>query len=70
MNGFALAYREQQQLFLFDKTYLGTTLFKVGGLCHIVVSVHSPVLPKPGGRVDSHPVPSCFACLAALVLRT
>lgn len=31
MNGFALTYREQQQLFLFDNTYLGATLFKVGG---------------------------------------
>ena len=32
MNPFALAYREQQQLFLFDKTYLLGTLLKVGGL--------------------------------------
>lgn len=32
MNRFALAYREQQQLFLFDKTYLLGTLLKVGGL--------------------------------------
>ncbi len=31
MNRFALAYREQQQLFLFDKTYLTGTLCKVGG---------------------------------------
>lgn len=29
---FALAFREQQQLFLFDKTYLVQTLFTVGGL--------------------------------------
>ena len=32
MNRFALAYREQQQLFLFDKTYLLGTILKVGGL--------------------------------------
>ena len=32
MNPFALAYREQQQLFLFDKTYILGTLLKVGGL--------------------------------------
>lgn len=32
MNRYALAYREQQQLFLFDKTYLLGTLLKVGGL--------------------------------------
>lgn len=32
MNRFALAYREQQQLFLLDKTYLLGTLLKVGGL--------------------------------------
>lgn len=32
MNPFALAYREQQQLFIYDKTYLYGTLFKVGGL--------------------------------------
>ena len=31
MNRFALAFREQQQLFLWDKTYLAGTLFKVGG---------------------------------------
>ena len=36
MNGFALAYREQQQLFLFDKTYLGATLFKVGGFATLL----------------------------------
>ena len=29
---FALAYREQQQLFLFDRTYVIGTLLKVGGL--------------------------------------
>ena len=32
MNPFALAYREQQQMFLFDKTYILGTLLKVGGL--------------------------------------
>lgn len=36
MNRFALAYREQQQLFLFDKTYLGATLFKVGGFATLL----------------------------------
>ena len=32
MNPFALAYREQQQLFIFDRTYVLGTLLKVGGL--------------------------------------
>ena len=32
MDSFSLAYREQQQLFLFDKTYLVQCLFTVGGL--------------------------------------
>lgn len=32
MNPFALAYREQQQLFLLDKTFFAETLFQVGGL--------------------------------------
>ena len=32
MDRFALAFREQQQLFLFDKTYLAQTLFSLGGL--------------------------------------
>lgn len=32
MNRFALAYREQQQLFLLDRTYLSATLFRLGGL--------------------------------------
>ena len=32
MDRFALAYREQQQLFLLDKTFLVDTLFRVGGL--------------------------------------
>ena len=36
MNSFALAYREQQQLFLFDKTYFATTLLKVGGFSTII----------------------------------
>ena len=31
MDRFALAYREQQQLFLLDKTYLVQSLFTVGG---------------------------------------
>ena len=31
IDRFALAYREQQQLFLLDKTYLVQTLFTVGG---------------------------------------
>ena len=36
MNPFALAYREQQQLFIYDKTYLYGTLFKVGGLATLL----------------------------------
>lgn len=32
MDRFALAFREQQQLFLFDKTYLVSCLFSLGGL--------------------------------------
>lgn len=32
MNKFALAYREQQQLFIYEKTYFTGTLLKVGGL--------------------------------------
>ena len=36
MNPFALAYREQQQLFMFDKTYLMGTLLKVGGLATLL----------------------------------
>ena len=32
IDRFALAFREQQQLFLFDKTYLVQSLFTVGGL--------------------------------------
>ena len=32
MNPFSLAYREQRQLFLFDKTYLSGTLLEVGGV--------------------------------------
>ena len=32
MDRFALAFREQQQLFLYDKTYLLPCLFSVGGL--------------------------------------
>ena len=32
INRFALAYREQQQLFLFDRTFLTGTLLKAGGL--------------------------------------
>ncbi len=36
MNPFALAYREQQQLFLFDKTYIAGTLLKVGGLATLL----------------------------------
>lgn len=36
MNPFALAYREQQQLFMFDKTYLWVTLLKVGGLATLL----------------------------------
>ena len=37
MNGFALAYREQQQLFLFDKAYICSALCKVGG-CTTLIS--------------------------------
>ena len=36
MNRFALAYREQQQLFIFDKTYILGTLLKVGGLATLI----------------------------------
>ena len=36
VNRFALAYREQQQLFLFDKTYIWGTLLKVGGLATLL----------------------------------
>ena len=36
MNPFALAYREQQQLFIFDRTYLLGTLLKVGGLATLI----------------------------------
>lgn len=36
MNPFALAYREQQQLFMFDKAYLMGTLLKVGGLAALL----------------------------------
>ena len=36
MNPFALAYREQQQLFIFDKTYILGTLLKVGGLATLL----------------------------------
>lgn len=36
MNRFALAYREQQQLFIFDKTYILGTLLKVGGLATLL----------------------------------
>ena len=32
MNRFSLAYREQQQLFLFDRSYVAATLLKVGGV--------------------------------------
>lgn len=32
IDRFALAYREQQQLFLFDKAYVGANLLKIGGL--------------------------------------
>ena len=39
MNPFALAYREQQQLFLFDKTYILGTLLKVGGLSTLLAQV-------------------------------
>lgn len=36
MNRFALAYREQQQLFIFEKTYILGTLLKVGGLATLL----------------------------------
>ena len=36
MNPFTLAYREQKQLFLFEKTYLLDTLLKVGGLATLL----------------------------------
>ncbi|MCF0173454.1 MAG: hypothetical protein HUJ91_07000 [Bacteroidales bacterium] len=36
MNPFALAYREQQQLFLYDKGYLAATLLKAGGLSTLI----------------------------------
>ena len=36
VNRFALAYREQQQLFIFDRTYILGTLLKVGGLATLL----------------------------------
>lgn len=36
VNRFALAYREQQQLFMLDKTYILETLLKVGGLATLL----------------------------------
>lgn len=36
MNPFALAYRQQQQLFLFDRSYLASVLFATGGLSALV----------------------------------
>jgi len=36
MNPFALAYREQQQLFLLEKSYLTGTLIKTGGLSTLI----------------------------------
>ena len=36
MNKFALAYREQQQLFLCDKTYITALLLKTGGLAVVL----------------------------------
>lgn len=36
MSHFALAYREQQQLFLFDRTYVIGSLLKVGGLATVL----------------------------------
>ena len=36
MNHYALAYREQQQLFMFDKAWIFGTLFKVGGLAALL----------------------------------
>ena len=49
IDRFALAFREQEQLFLFDKTYLTGCLFKVGGLAtlagrFIVQFFHHPTL--------------------------
>lgn len=36
MNPFALAYRERQQLFIFDRTYILGTFLKVGGLATLL----------------------------------
>ena len=36
LDRFALAFREQQQLFLFDKTYLAPCLLSVGGLATLL----------------------------------
>lgn len=36
MNPFSLAYREQQQLFIYDKAYLGGLLFQIGGLSMLI----------------------------------
>lgn len=49
MNPFALAYREQQQLFMYDKAYLLGTLFKTGGLAallaqFVVQFFHNPTI--------------------------
>ena len=52
MNPFALAYREQQQLFLFDKTYLLGTLLKVGGLS--TRAFHRPILLESDNSLGYH----------------
>lgn len=36
MNHFALAYREQQLLFVYEKTFLASTLLKAGGLSALI----------------------------------
>ena len=48
MNPFALAYREQQQLFIFDKTYILGTLLKVGGLATLLARFIVQFFWNPG----------------------
>ena len=54
MNHYALAYREQQQLFMFDKTYLWGTLLKVGGLATLLARFIVQFFwnPRPQARLQ------------------
>ena len=61
MDRFALAFREQQQLFLFDKTYLVSCLFSLGGLATLsgrfVVQFFQDLVQTFGKRDKIHDVP-------------